>query len=186
MQTYYEDWKKTISAQTRIKKRVLDPEGILTGNGYVEGVYEFIFVNRKLDIEVSAYIGQAGNDATAPSCVAKDVYERCLQHLKCCMGGRYYTYWCGLEEDDFDWKIMLHLLAEEGNHSKRLALEEKYISEKKPFMQDAKDGKYDLYTTRYGYSRNDVCIHPWKRDGENEGQRRIAFLDKVEELKKVM
>lgn len=44
MQTYYENWKKTKSAQTKLKKRVLDPEGILTGNGYVSGVYEFIFV----------------------------------------------------------------------------------------------------------------------------------------------
>lgn len=187
MQTYYENWKNTKIAQTKLKKRVLDPEGILTGNGYVSCVYEFIFVNKKLGIELSAYIGQAGNDVTTPSYVAKDVYERCLQHLKRWMGGQYYTYWCGLEDsDDSDWKIKLHLLAEEENHSKRLALEEKYIDEKKPFMQDAKDGKYDLYPTKYGYSRNDLCIHPWKRAGENEGQRRVAFLDKVEELKKAM
>jgi hypothetical protein len=177
MQTYYENWKKTEDARKKLRARVLDPEGLLTGNGHVSGVYEFLFVNQRRDMEFSAYIGQAGNDVTAPAYVARDVYQRCLQHLKRWMGGSSFTYWCGLEDsDESDWKIKLHLLAEERNHGRRLALEEKMIADRKPFLQDSKGGKYALYPTKYGYSRNDLCLAPWG------GQRRAAFLDRVEEL----
>lgn len=179
MQMYYENWKK--QAQDILKKRVLDPEGLLTGNGYVSGVYEILFVNEKLGVEISSYIGQAGANATAPSYVAKDVYERCLQHLKRWLGNGYFTYWTGLEDsDDSDWKIKLHLVCEEDSYSRRLELESQYIAVRKPFLQDSAEGRFDLYPTRYGYSRNDLCIHPWQREGESEGQRRVAFLHRLE------
>lgn len=184
MQTFYENWKKTNKATESLKRWVSDPEGLLTGNGHVEGVYEFQFVNEKENMVINAYIGQAGNDTTAADYVAKDCYERILQHLKRMLGNDYLTYWTGLDKNDNDWKIRICLLCEEKNHAKRLQWETRYINEHKPFLQDSKDGKYDLYPTKYGYRRNDLCIHPWTRDGENEGQRRIAFLDKVEELKK--
>lgn len=179
MQKYYEDWKKTNGAQKILRARVLDPEGILTGNGYVEGVYEFSYYNVKSGMELSSYIGQAGDNPTAPDYVASDVYERILQHLKRWMGGNYYTYWTGLEDDDnSDWKIKIKLLCEENNHSRRLKLESKYIKEKKPLLQDTQDGKYSLYPTRYGYERADLCIYPW------EEQRKKAFEDRVAEIEK--
>lgn len=31
MQNYYENWKKTASAKRKLKNRILDPEGLLTG-----------------------------------------------------------------------------------------------------------------------------------------------------------
>ena len=188
-QKYYEDWKKTVEARKKLANRVLDPDGLLTGNGYVSGVYEFIFV--KGSIEISAYIGQAGFDATAPTYIAKDVYERILQHLKRWMGGSYYTYWTGLEDND-EWKIKIQLLCQESNHSKRLEKESEFISAKSPFLQDTQNGKYQLYFSKYGYCRNDLAIHPWaRRDSEGNvsnpvGQRRLAFLDKVAEARKAM
>ena len=178
MQDYYENWKKTGSAKRMIAKWVLDPEGLLTGNGFCEGVYEIKYVNRALGICTSAYIGQAGYLPTAPSYYAKDVYERILQHLKH-MLGHYFTYWTGLADaEDSDWKIELHMLSEEKNHSKRLEKESEYISQNKPFLQDTADGKYELYPTKYGYMRNDLCIHPW------DGQRRKAFLHRIRDIQR--
>ena len=98
------------------------------------------------------------------------MYERILQHLKRWLGGNYFTYWTGLSLDDTDWKIQLHLLSEEANHSNRLMKESEYISKKHPFLQDTADGEFDLYPTKYGYRRNDLCIHPWTREGETDGQ----------------
>ena len=179
MQQYYENWKETADAKRKIKSRILDPEGLLSGNGYVEGVYEISYFNEKRGIEISSYIGQAGDDPTAPDYVASDVYERLLQHLKRMMGGSYFTYWTGLEDDDnSEWKIIIKLLCEEKSQSKRLELESKYIEEKKPLLQDTKDGKYSLYPTKYGYKRNDLCISPW---GE---QRKKAFGDRLAEIEK--
>lgn len=179
MQDYYENWKKTISARRSISRWVLDPEGLLTGNGYCEGVYEIRFVNKALNLSTSAYIGQAGNDPTSPTYVAKDIYERILQHLKRWLGGDYFSYWTGLDADeDTDWKIELRMLTEEKNHSMRLQKESEYITQKTPFLQDTANGQFSLYPTKYGYSRNDLCIHPWK------GQRRLAFLKRVEDMQK--
>ena len=186
MQDYYENWKKTTSARRMMSQWVLDPDGILTGNGYCEGIYEIRFVNPIKNISTSAYIGQAGNDQTAPSYVAKDIYERILQHLKRWMGGNYFEYWTGLSDKDTDWKIELHMLAEEKNHSDRLKKESEFISQNKPFMQDTANGTFDLYPTKYGYKRNDLCIHPWTRDGESEGQRRLAFLHRIKNIEKSM
>ena len=182
MQTYYENFKNNNRA--RLQTRVLDPKGLLTGNGYgVEGVYSFAYVNSKLGVEIPAYIGQAGVIANAPSYVASDVYERILQHLKRFLGGKYYTYWTGLEDNE-DWKIKIDLLCSEPNHSKRLQAETEYIEKIKPFLQDTQNGTYDLYPTKYGYSRNDLCLHPWTRTdkGEDVGQRRVAFLARLAEI----
>lgn len=184
-QEYYENWKESTEARIALTKWIRDPEGLLTGNGYCEGIYEISYVNDTQNISISAYIGQAGYNKTAPSYVAKDVYERILQHLKRWLGGKYFTYWTGLNSDDTDWKIELHMLAEEQNHSKRLKKESECILEKQPFLQNTADGKFDLYPTKYGYCRNDLCIHPWKREGETEGQRRLAFLHRVKETKNI-
>lgn len=178
MQKYYEKWKKTAEAQRKLKNRVLDPEGLLTGNGYVEGVYQCSYYNIKNEIEIPAYIGQAGASPTAPDYVASDIYERILQHLKRWLGSSYYTYWTGLEEDASDWKIKIHLLKEEKNYQKRLELESRFIAEKHPFLQDSRNGKYKLYPSKYGYRRNDLCISPWKN------QRKKAFEDRVAEIEK--
>ena len=127
---------------------------------------------------MSSYIGQAGDDPTAPTYVASNVYRRLLQHLKRWMGD-YFTYWTGLEDDDnSEWKIRIKLLCEEKNHSRRLDLESTYIEKKKPLLQDTQDGKYKLYPTKYGYKRNDLCISPW------DGQRKKAFEDRVAEIEK--
>ena len=179
MQTYYENWKKTADAKRKLKNKILDPEGLLTGNGFIEGVYEFSYYNIKTELEITAYIGQAGDDPTAPDYVASDIYERILQHLKRWMGGDYFTYWTGLEDDDnSDWRIKINLLCEEKNHSRRLELESKYIEEKKPLLQDTQGGKYSLYPTKYAYKRNDLCISPWC------DQRKKAFDDRVAEIEK--
>lgn len=187
MQIFYEEWKNSAEAKDKLSKRVIDPEGLLAGKGNISGVYEILFVNEKLNMEVSAYIGQAGDDIVAPTYVARSCYERILQHLKRWLGGKFFTYWTGLEDsDDSDWKIKLHLLCEETVRAKRLELEEKFIEERNPFLQDSVNGMYDFYPVKNGYCRNDLCIHPWKRDGENMGQRRLAFLYRVENLKKVI
>ena len=47
MQMYYENWKRTDNAKKMMRNWLLDPEGLLTGNGHVEGVYEFQYVNVK-------------------------------------------------------------------------------------------------------------------------------------------
>lgn len=86
-QEYYEKWKRTAKARQMISEWISDPEGLLTGNGYCEGVYEFRFVNDAEKLSICAYIGQAGDDKTAPRYVAKDVYERILQHIKRWFGG---------------------------------------------------------------------------------------------------
>ena len=178
MKNYYENWKKTATAKRKLKNRILDPEGLLSGNGYVEGVYEISYFNVKSKVEMSSYIGQAGDDPTAPTYVASNVYKRLLQHLKRWMGD-YFTYWTGLEDDDnSEWKIRIKLLCEEKNHSRRLDLESTYIEKKKPLLQDTQDGKYKLYPTKYGYKRNDLCISPW------DGQRKKAFEDRVAEIQK--
>lgn len=178
MKNYYENWKKTATAKRKLKNRILDPEGLLSGNGYVEGVYEISYFNVKSKVEMSSYIGQAGDDPTAPTYVASNVYKRLLQHLKRWMGD-YFTYWTGLEDDDnSEWKIRIKLLCEEKNHSRRLDLESTYIEKKKPLLQDTQDGKYKLYPTKYGYKRNDLCISPW------DGQRKKAFEDRVTEIEK--
>lgn len=178
MHTYYENWINSLEVQERIKRIVLDPEKLLEGNGNVQGIYEISFVNNKLHVDISAYIGQAGHCPNAPSYVARDVRERLVQHLKRWLGGNYFTYWTGLEEDS-DWKIQLHLLREENDYSKRLELESWYIDIRKPFHQDSLDGKFQLYPSKKGYSRNDLCIHPWTREGETAGQRRIAFKHRL-------
>ena len=178
MKNYYENWKKTATAKRKLKNRILDPEGLLSGNGYVEGVYEISYFNVKSKVEMSSYIGQAGDDPTAPTYVASNVYKRLLQHLKRWMGD-YFTYWTGLEDDDnSEWKIRIKLLCEEKNHSRRLDLESTYIEKKKPLLQDTQDGKYKLYPTKYGYKRNDLCISPW------DGQRKKGFEDRVAEIQK--
>lgn len=174
MQPYYENWKKT--AATQLKQIVSDPQGLLTGNGYVPGIYMFLFENQQKDMLIPAYIGQAGPVASAPAYVAQDCYERILQHLKHWLGNGYLTYWTGLDPNDKDWKIRVEMLAEENSHAKRLELETKYIDQYKPLLQNTAGGKYELYPTKYGYSRNDLAIHPWK------GQRRAAFLDRVAAL----
>lgn len=185
-QKYYEAWKKSVAAKKAMKKWISDPEELLSSNNsHCEGIYELRYVNENMRLNFSAYIGQAGHDQTAPRYVAQDVYERLLQHLKRMLGGDYLTYWTGLSEKDTDWKIELHLLEEESDHSLRLQKEEEYIRQRRPFLQDTANGKYELYPSKYGYKRNDLCIHPWKQQGEAEGQRRIAFLDRVsEELRK--
>jgi hypothetical protein len=181
MQDYYEKFKK--NCQAKIREMVLDPQGLLTGNGYgLEGIYMLSYENQKLNLSVPAYIGQAGVIVNAPTYVASDVYERILQHLKRFLGGNYLKYWSGLDPEDKDWKIKVELLIEERDHSKRLKEESRLIEKIKPLLQDSKNGTYELYPTRYGYKRNDLCLHPWKREGENEGQRSVAFRAKVEEL----
>ena len=184
-QDFYENWKKSATGRKVLLTWVRDPEGLLTGNGHFEGVYEFRFVNDTLHLDLSAYIGQAGNDKTAPAYVAKDVYERVLQHLKRWLGGDYFSYWTGLDaNEDADWKIEIHTLAEEQNHTERLKKETECITKNNPFLQDTANGLFGLYPTKYGYRRNDLCIHPWTREGENEGQRRLAFLHRVKEMMK--
>ena len=129
MQNFYESWKKTASARKYFAEWISDPEGLLTGNGYCEGVYEIRFVNDSLALDFSGYIGQAGFKPTSPTYVAQDVYERILQHLKHWFGGGYLTYWTGLDPDeDKGWKIELHLLSEEKNHSDRLKKETELIA----------------------------------------------------------
>ena len=175
MQKYYEDWKRTADAKRKLENRVLDPEGILSGNGSIEGVYEISYVNVKTKAELVAYIGQAGDDPAAPDYVASDVHERILQHLKRWMCGEYFTYWTGLEDDDnSEWKIKITLVQAEHDHARRLELESAYIEEKKPLLQDTQGGKYSLYPSN-GYTRNDICISPWR------GQRKKAFDDRVAE-----
>ena len=171
MQMYYENWKK--SAASQLAQIVSDPEGLLTGNGFISGVYMLSFVNQTNGTVIPAYIGQAGVVPTAPSYVSQDCYERILQHLKRWLGNGYLTYWTGLNSTDNDWKIKIQLLEEENSQAKRLELETSYINRYKPLLQDTAGGKFELYPTKYGYSRNDLCIHPWK------GQRRAAFLDRV-------
>ena len=184
-QKYYEDWKKSAIGRRALQTWVRDPEGLLTGNGYFEGVYEFRFVNDTLNMDFSALIGQAGNDPTAPTYVPKDVYERLLQHLKRWLGGNHFTYWTGLDADeDADWNIELRTLSEEKNHTERLNKETEFIKQHKPFLQDTANGAFELYPTKYAYRRNDLCIHPWAKEGEIEGQRRLAFLHRVKELQK--
>ena len=184
-QDFYENWKKSATGRKVLLTWVRDPEGLLTGNGHFEGVYEFRFVNDTLHLDLSAYIGQAGNDKTAPAYVAKDVYERVLHHLKRWLGGDYFSYWTGLDaNEDADWKIEIHTLAEEQNHTERLKKETECITKNNPFLQDTANGLFELYPTKYGYRRNDLCIHPWTREGENEGQRRLAFLHRVKEMMK--
>ena len=68
-QDFYENWKKSATGRKVLLTWVRDPEGLLTGNGHFEGVYEFRFVNDTLHLDLSAYIGQAGNDKTAPAYV---------------------------------------------------------------------------------------------------------------------
>ena len=183
MQNFYEGWKKTASARKYFAEWISDPEGLLTGNGYCEGVYEIRFVNDSLALDFSGYIGQAGFKPTSPTYVAQDVYERILQHLKHWFGGGYLTYWTGLDPDeDKGWKIELHLLSEEKNHSDRLKKETELIALNRPFLQDTANGIFDLYPSKYGYKRNDLCIHPWTREGETSGQRRLAFLHRVKEM----
>ena len=179
MQNYYETWKRSNS--NRISGKVIDPEGLLTGNGYgLEGVYIFEYVNVKNQITIPAYIGQAGKVRNAPSYIATDLYERILQHLKRMLGNsKYFEYWTGLSDNDNDWKIRVRLLQSEADHAKRLQLEEKFIDEKRPFLQDSKGGKFSLYPTKYGYARNDLAIHPWNN------QRREAFLYRVGSIEKV-
>lgn len=176
MQRYYENWKKTADAKMKLKSRIMDPEGILTGNGYIEGVYEFTYCNVKSKAEFSAYIGQAGCDPAAPDWFASNIYERVLQHLKRWLGGNYFTYWTGIAEDDTDWKIKIKLLCEEKDHAARFLKESHYIEDHHPLLQDPQDGKYELYPSGY-YNRNDLCIHPWHL------QRRRAFLDKISRLR---
>lgn len=182
-QEYYETWFRMPSTKEKLARRVLDPDGLLSGNGYVRGVYVFWAVNQSLQIEIPIYIGQAGDTqtGTAPSYVASDVYERLLQHLKRWFGGSYYTYWTGLEDND-DWKIKIKLLCEEDSHSERLKKESEYISKLRPVHQDTLNGKYDLYPTRFGYKRNDLAIHPWTRQDEDEGQRALAFKTRLGEI----
>lgn len=179
MQNYYETWKRSNS--NRIAGKVIDPEGLLTGNGYgLEGVYILEYFNVKNQIVIPAYIGQAGKVTNAPSYMATDLYERILQHLKRMLGNaKYYEYWTGLSDNDPDWKIRIRLLQSEPDHAKRLKLEEKYIDEEHPFLQDTAGGKFELYPTKYGYSRNDLAIYPWKN------QRREAFLERVMSIEKV-
>ena len=176
MSNYYENWKETEEAREKLALWVRDPECLLSGNGEVEGVYEISFVNEKTNANISAYIGQCGFDAAAPN-AASNVYERLLQHLKRWLGGDYFTYWSGLQESDADWKIVLHLLQEDTDHRTRLALESKFIENRRPFLQDSKNGKFSLYP-KNGYNRNDLCITPWN------GQHRAAFLERVAELQK--
>ena len=184
-QNFYEDWKKSATGRRALVTWVRDPEGLLTGNGHFEGVYELRFVNDTLNLDLSAYIGQAGNDQTAPAYVAKDVYERILQHLKRWLGGDYFAYWTGLDaKEDADWKIELRALAEETNHTERLKKETEFITKKNPFLQDTANGIFELYPTKYGHRRNDLCIHPWTREGEIKGQRRLAVLHRVKEMQK--
>ena len=97
----------------------------------------------------------------------------------------YMAYWTGLDaNEDADWKIEIHTLAEEQNHTERLKKETECITKNNPFLQDTANGLFELYPTKYGYRRNDLCIHPWTREGENEGQRRLAFLHRVKEMMK--
>ncbi len=178
MQPYYENWKTSKNAARKLKNRVLDPDGILTGNGFIQGVYEISYYNVNSGVEISAYIGQAGQNPEAPTYFASNVYERTIQHLKCWMGSDYYTYWLGLPDDDnSEWKIYIKLLKEEKDYIKRLELESEYIDEKHPLLQDTQGGKYGLYPSK-GYKRNDLCIYPWK------GQRRLAFLDRLAAIEK--
>lgn len=188
MKKYYE-WVRTVEAKKKLENKILDPDGLLTTcKGEVSGVYELVYVNGST--EISAYIGQAGFDATAPSYVAKNVKERIIQHFKRMLGNNlYYSYWTGLQEDD-GYKIKVQLLCEENDHKARLRKESELISAKQPFLQQTQ-GKYQKYP-RHGYYGNDIAIHPWvQRDSEGNvinpvGQRRLAFLDKVAEAKKEM
>ncbi len=182
--TFYNDWFKSDKAREAVSTWVRDPEGLLTGNGYCEGVYEIRFVNDDLHASTSAYIGQAGSVCGAPAYVAENVYMRLLQHMKRWFGNGYFTYWTGLSSDDKTWHIELHLLSEEKSHSERLRKESEFIAEKHPFLQDTADGEFELYPTKYGYSRNDLCIYPWKRKGDTEGQRRVAFLKRIKDILK--
>lgn len=172
---YYENWKKSARGQEQLKKWVYDPDGILTGNGYISGIYEISYYNVKTAEEISAYIGQAGYCDTAPRYVARDIYERVLQHLKRWLGG-YFSYWTGLDPEETNWKIKIELLEEENIQSLRLKKETQYIEKKKPFMQDTAEGRFVKYPSKYGYKRNDLALHPWNN------QRREAFLFRLDEL----
>ena len=41
-QDFYENWKKSATGRKVLLTWVRDPEGLLTGNGHFEGVYEFV------------------------------------------------------------------------------------------------------------------------------------------------
>lgn len=178
MQTYYENFKR--ANKQKFDSRVIDPKGLLSGNGHgMQGVYQLSFVNEELGLEIPAYIGQAGVVKNAPSHIASDIHERLLQILKKFLGN-YGTYWSGLENND-KFKIKVDVLRIETNHARRLKFEEALISRIKPFLQDSRNGQFDLYPTKTGYSRNDRCISPWTRESETDGQRRVAFLARVDE-----
>ncbi len=182
MQSYYENWKNTEEAQKILRCMFLDPQGLIyDGSAHnLSGVYMFSYVSPDGNIELPAYIGEAGRGSlNSPSYVAGDIYERVLQHLKRWLGNdKHFTYWTGLEKGN-GWKIKLQLLCAEENVKKRKHQEEQFIAEKKPILQNANGGMFALYPST-GYNRNDLCIHPW------EFQRREAFqyhLNKMLQMK---
>lgn len=176
MQRYYENWKNTEDAQKILRDMFLGPQGlVLNGNAHnLSGVYMFSYVRD--GIELPAYIGEAGlGKVNAPSYVADDIYERVLQHLKRFLGNpKYLSYWTGLEKGK-GWKIKVQLLCTEEDLRKRKMLEEKFIAEKKPILQHTCGGRFYRYSSP-GYTRNDLCIHPWG------AQRRVAFLSRLNEV----
>ncbi|MBP3505781.1 MAG: hypothetical protein J6K43_05190 [Lachnospiraceae bacterium] len=169
---YYYNWKKSDEGQRLLNKCVLDPEGLLDGNGKIQGVYIVYAVNESLKISIPLYCGESGFVAGVKPFIAQNIGDRLLQHIKAWIANGYEEYWTGLNQEDFanGWRYRLHVLQVEPDYAKRLALESKFIEELRPVLQDSA-GKYQKYHS--SYTRNDLCIAPFHM------QRRTAFLERL-------
>lgn len=168
---------KELKVRLFTSRYLIDSDNILSCNP-VEGVYEVRFLNKKKDINISAYIGEQGRIDSAPWYAAQNISERINQHLHAWIGNDLIEYWLGLTDKDLDdgWKVEIRILSIESDRENRKKLESYYIDKNLPFLQYSANGRFQKYHSDT-YIRNDIAIFPWN------SQRREAFLYRVESLK---
>ncbi len=172
---------KELKVRKLIGSCILDPDGMLTSKGDIEGNYETRLINEEIGFDEPFYSGQTGEDPDAPEYYGKTINVRVMQHLRKWFGNGKEKYWLGVNPETEDqWKLEIRLLSENTDRDKRLKTEAEYITKAKPISQDTANGKFHLYpTTEYG--RPDLCIYPWYSQREKALKYRIKSLQNTSE-----
>ena len=172
---------KELKVRKLIGSCILDPDGMLTSKGEIEGNYETRLVNKEIGFDESFYSGQIGEDPNAPAYYGKTINSRVMQHLKKWFGNGQEKYWLGVDPETEDqWKLEIRLLSVNSDREKRLKTEAEYIIKARPISQDTANGKFGLYPNT-NYNRPDLCLYPWHSQREKALKYRIKALQKTSE-----
>lgn len=176
------DWYVS-GGNEKIQKYVIDENTIYTSRkGAKAGVYQASVIVPGLAKEIIMYIGEVGKDG-------RGFRDRLTEHLRHWIENPEHFTGLTKKELKSGYRYSIKILAYETDDEKRYALEQKYIEERKPYLQWS---LYSKYSSEYeGF---DLCIFPThrrrafliERDGTYKNETEELFVNNIFEVEKIV